>query len=141
MKLNFKVYKLLKTKSILQNNSLILITSKINNENHLILKKNYKTYLIRNKLFKTLIKRSILSNLSYSINNYTVLATVKNKINVGLLLKHRILIGILLNKKLYSSKQLKKIKTLNYKENIKNLRYLLKLNLTLNSLKLKKISK
>ena len=141
MNLKFKVYKLSKTKLILKNNNLILIASKINNTNYSILKKNYKTHLIRNKLFKTLIKCSILSNLGYSINNCTVLLTAKNKTNVESLLKHKALIGILLNKKLYFPKQLKKMKTINYEENIKNLCYLLKLNLILNSFKLKKTSK
>ena len=141
MNLNFKIYKLSKTKSILQNNSLILITSKINNKNFLILKKDYKTYSIRNKLLKKLIKRSVLSNLSFAINGSTILATFKNTLNIESFLKNKTLIGILLNKKLYSPKQLNKTKTLNYEKNINNLYYLLKFNLMLNSFKLKKISK
>jgi hypothetical protein len=49
--------------------------------------------------------------------------------------------GLVLNRKLYSIKQLSKLKNLNYNKNIKDLHALLNFNLIFTSDKFKKISK
>merc|ERR1712045_926579 len=102
MNLNLKLYKLLKTKILIENNSLILLFNEIKSENTIFFK-NYNCYFIRIKLLKKLLQNSKLCNLSNLTNGILIFVTLK-KYN-----------------KLYSSKQLKKIKTLNYYLNIKNL--------------------
>lgn len=141
MNLKSKSYKLLKTKLILEKNSLILISNKLNKNNNLLSKKNYKSYLISTKILKRLLKSSLICNLNSLINGRIVLIILKNY-NVNDLFKFKNkIIGLLLNKKLYSLKQLKNLKTLNYTKNINVLHNSLKSNLISNSLKLKKISK
>ena len=142
MNLQLKQYKLLKTKLVLENNSLILISNKLNldYENFLTLKKIYKFYSVRNKLLQNLLKNSVLYNLHSLINGNITLMTLKKK-EVSLLTNKTLFTGLVLNRKLYSIKQLSKLKNLNYNKNIKDLHNLLSFNLVLNSAKLKKISK
>ena len=151
MNLNLKSYKLLKTKSFIENNSLVLIFNKLNisskSESQIFLN-NYQSYLIRSKLTKKILKNSILCNLNFLVNGTVILIVFKKKkikkedFNLNFLaeLKTQLLfVGLKLNNKLYSSTQLRKVKTLNYNKNIKNLRNLLNFYLMSNSLKLKKV--
>ena len=151
MNLNLKSYKLLKTKSFIENNSLVLIFNKLNisskSESQIFLN-NYQSYLIRSKLTKKILKNSILCNLNFLVNGTVILIVLKKKkikkedFNLNFLaeLKTQLLfVGLKLNNKLYSSTQLRKVKTLNYNKNIKNLRNLLNFYLMSNSLKLKKV--
>ena len=141
MNLKLKQYKLLKTKLVLENNSLILISNNFNldSENFLTLKKIYKFYSVRNKLLKNLLKNSILYNLNFSIHGNIILMTLKKDV---LFIKNKTLFtGLVLNRKLYSTKQISKLKNLNYNKNIKALHTLLNFNLISTSVKLKKISK
>ena len=144
MNLKLKHYKLLKTKQVLENNSLILISNKLNvdHEKSLILKKNYKFYLVRNKLLKKLSKSSVLYNLNSLINGNIVLLTFKKNVSTVVYTKNKIpVIGLILNKKLYSARQLTKLKNLDYKSHIKDLYNLLNFNLVFNSATFKNISK
>ena len=153
MNLNLKAYKLLKTKTFIENNSLVLIFNKLNmdikGESQIFLN-NYQSYLIRSKLTKKILKNSILCNLSFLINGTVVLIALKKKkikkkdFNLNFLTELKtqsLFIGLKLNNKLYSSAQLRKAKTLNYNKNIKNFHNILNFYLISNSLKLKKISK
>ncbi len=153
MNLNLKSYKLLKTKTFIENNSLVLIFNKLDMDNRnefSTFLNNYKSYLIRSKLTKKILKNSVLCNLNFLINGTVVLIVLKKKkikredFNLKILtgLETQLLfVGLKLNNKLYSSAQLRKVKTLDYNKNIKNLRNLLNICLMYNSLKLKKISK
>jgi hypothetical protein len=144
MDLKLKQYKLLKTKMVIENNSLLLISNKLNldHENFSTLKKNYKFYLVRNRLLKKLLKRSVIYNLSFLINGNIVLIASKKTVSDVLDIKNRTpFIGLILNRKLYSVKQLNKLKNLNYNSNIKELYNLLNFNLMFNSATLKKVSK
>ena len=153
MNLNLKSYKLLKTKVLIENNSLILIFNKLNMNDKIessTFLNNYQSYLIRTKLTKKILKNSILCNLDFLINGTVVLIVLKKKkiekdrFNLKVLteLKTQTLFaGIKLNNKLYSSAQLRKASTLDYNKNIKKFRNLLNFHLVSNSLKLKKISK
>ena len=153
MNFNLKAYKLLKTKTFIENNSLVLIFNKLNmdikGESQIFLN-NYQSYLIRSKLTKKILKNSILCNLGFLINGTVVLIVLKKKkikkedFNLNFLTELKtqsLFIGLKLNNKLYSSAQLRKAKTLNYNKNIKNLHNILNFYLISNSLKLKKISK
>ena len=153
MNLNLKAYKLLKTKTFIENNSLVLVFNKLNmnikSESRIFLN-NYQSYLIRSKLTKKILKNSILCNLSFLINGTVVLIVLKKKkikkkdFNLKFLTELKtqsLFIGLKLNNKLYSSAQLRKAKTLNYNKNIKNFHNILNFYLISNSLKLKKISK
>ena len=153
MNLNLKAYKLLKTKTFIENNSLVLVFNKLNmnikSESQIFLN-NYQSYLIRSKLTKKILKNSILCNLSFLINGTVVLIALKKKkikkkdFNLNFLTELKtqsLFIGLKLNNKLYSSAQLRKAKTLNYNKNIKNFHNILNFYLISNSLKLKKISK
>ena len=153
MNLNLKAYKLLKTKTFIENNSLVLVFNKLNmnikSESRIFLN-NYQSYLIRSKLTKKILKNSILCNLSFLINGTVVLIVLKKKkikkkdFNLNFLTELKtqsLFIGLKLNNKLYSSAQLRKAKTLNYNKNIKNFHNILNFYLISNSLKLKKISK
>ena len=133
MNLTLKQHKLLKTKLVLENNSLILFSNKVNSDS-----KKYEFYSVRNKLLKKLLNCSFLCNLNYTISGKVVLITLKK--NVSMFEKNKFT-GLMLNRKLYSIKQLNKLKDLNYSKNIRNLHNLLNFNLLLNSNKLKKISK
>ena len=82
MNLNLKAYKLLKTKTFIENNSLVLVFNKLNmnikSESRIFLN-NYQSYLIRSKLTKKILKNSILCNLSFLINGTVVLIVLKKK--------------------------------------------------------------
>tara|TARA_B110000879_G_scaffold40089_1_gene56328 strand:- start:2441 stop:2902 length:462 start_codon:yes stop_codon:yes gene_type:complete len=153
MNLNLKSYKLLKTKTFIENNSFVLIFNKLNmdikSESPIVLN-NYQSYLIRSKLTKKILKNSILCNLNFLINGTVVLIVLKKKkikkedFNLKIITELKtqsLFVGLKLNNKLYSPIQLRKAQTLNYNENIKNFRNLLNFYLMSNSLKLKKISK
>ena len=153
MNLNLKSYKLLKTKTFIENNSFVLILNKLNmdikSESPIVLN-NYQSYLIRSKLTKKILKNSILCNLNFLINGTVVLIVLKKKkikkedFNLKIITELKtqsLFVGLKLNNKLYSPIQLRKAQTLNYNENIKNFRNLLNFYLMSNSLKLKKISK
>ena len=153
MNFNLKAYKLLKTKTFIENNSLVLIFNKLNmdikGESQIFLN-NYQSYLIRSKLTKKILKNSILCNLGFLINGTVVLIVLKKKkikkedFNLKIITELKtqsLFVGLKLNNKLYSPIQLRKAQTLNYNENIKNFRNLLNFYLMSNSLKLKKISK
>ena len=144
MNLNLKLYKLLKTKILIENNSLILLFNEIKSENTIFFK-NYNCYFIRIKLLKKLLQNSKLCNLSNLTNGILIFVTLK-KYNLDIktfekIKTNSLFMGLKLNNKLYSSKQLKKIKTLNYYLNIKNLHTSLNFNLMCTTLKIKKISK
>ena len=153
MNLNLKSYKLLKTKTFIENNSLVLIFNKLDMDNRSessTFLNNYQSYLIRSKLTKKILKNSVLCNLNFLINGTVVLIVLKKKkikkedFNLKILTgleTQSLFVGLKLNNKLYSSAQLRKVKTLDYNKNIKNLRNLLNICLIYNSLKLKKISK
>ena len=143
MHFTFRKYKKIKTKMFLKNNSLILFFIKSDTEkaNEIITNSN-DSYFIRNKLVNKLIQQSNQVNLK-ALFIGVVFFKIFKKYNLDITkLKHQpLFIGLKLNNKVYCPEQLTKMKTLNYYSNFKRLAISLNKILTINALKLKKISK
>ena len=94
------------------------------NQTFFINKLNY--FKVHNATAKKVFKNSIFKHLKIIINGPITFVTFKSKLlneNTFLTMKNlhssMTLIGIKLNKKIYSTNQLKRISSLNYKKNIK----------------------
>lgn len=128
--MKFKNYQNIKIKNYLKNSSLLLFSNGINqnSKNQILLKQELKKlkityYKIYNKLTIKIFKTSIYKNLAKIIYSPVFFLTLKQK-NFNILttkyleaLKFSIL-GIKLNKKIYLIKQIKNIKSTNYKAGI-----------------------
>ena len=153
MDFNLKTYKHHKIKTSFQQFNLLFflhspfLNSKISIKmNQKLLKFNLQHYKVSNKLFNNTIKNSVFTHLAVSIHASIVLLhssqsissyTQLTKINSLTLLSLR------LNNKIYSKKQLKKLKKISYLQNVLILHNSIKTFIKLPFCKLKnnKISK
>lgn len=154
MKIKLKNYKLSKIKDYYKNEKILLIfdTSNLNTKTWVKIEQNLKnlnlkTYKIFNIIKIIFLKTTIFKNLHTSINGPLKLISFKNKkskLDLKILtdkIKNFQLSTIKLNNKIYSQSQIKNIKILNYKTNIRIFNKTLKNFSNFNVLKLTKNSK
>ena len=133
MNKNIKLHKLNKTKQYLKNKDLIFFvhTLNLNSKRWLTIKKELYSlglisYKLNNPITKLALKNSIFINFDALINGSMCFVSLSNSRNNNFHFKNTfnnnknlLLVNVKLNKKMYSPKQLTKLTTLNYKNNIK----------------------
>lgn len=141
--MKFKNYQNIKLKNYLKTYSLLIITNGINQnyKNQIFSKQEFKKlkltyYKIYNKLTRKLFKNSRFKNMTQLIYSPIFFILPKqHNLNISVLNYLEkllfLVMGIKLNKKIYSSVQLKNLKSINYKNEIALLYQFLLINLKL----------
>nr|QUS63605.1 hypothetical protein [Haslea silbo]QUS63808.1 hypothetical protein [Haslea silbo] len=156
MHFEFRDYQLLKVKQYLKQKFLLFSNGANQTSTNWLAveqglyKSNLKYYKVYNKIALKVLKNSIYNNIGQIVKGTFFFLKLKN--NSTVLIKQKLfkelesifftLLSIKLNNKIYSIAQIKKIKSLNYKNNIAILYQFLSTNLKcIYGLKYKKISK
>jgi len=141
--MKFKNYQRIKIKNCLKAYSLLIITNGINQDykNQTLTKQEFKKlkityYKIYNKLTTKILKNSKFKNITQLIYSPIFFILPKqNDFNISILNYLEtllfLIVGIKLNQKIYSSVQIKNLKSLNYKNEITILYQFLLINLKL----------
>ena len=133
MEFELKSYKLQKTKSYFQKNSIFFIYNvpNLNSTNWVKAEQNFykydlKYYKIYNTLSKKFLEKSIFKNTNILINNSVCLVHFDKNANIQTDIKKLInlnpvmfFLGLRLNNKIYSLPQLTTVPSISYNKNIK----------------------